>query len=456
MQRGVALRRIFFAGLALTGVVAMIAAFSVLAAPGEPSPHGQPQAKSLCLACHDPHTAGNRALLRFPGGDEACWSCHDASKGLYFRRTDYQASPHFRINVSPNPGEHSSCAGCHDPHGRAVPGPKLLRTTTGDPNRACADCHPVKVGGRSFSGLATYGQTRHGDPSAGARWPGASFGAGQCSNCHPPHGSAFSGLLRAETPVKACFTCHPKSTGETDLWRGEKAFARSGHAALCLKCHNPHGAPDPKTGQAYPKMLTGNSPDLCFTCHAQVAEQFAASREASAKSGVRSRHPVDEPGAKVTCVNCHNPHTVRANPPGGYEAALSDPAQPGKLYAWLGGNSSNEYCLRCHDGSWPGAANIKAEMADRTKLASGFVWAGKGVSLHNLHLSRYHKQKCSSCHSPHATTGSAGINRGHLLYNLEVTSYENGYPGFESCATNCHHVRCASCHPAPPDWARPQ
>jgi hypothetical protein len=103
-----------------------------------------------------------------------------------------------------------------------------------------------------------------------------------------------------------------------------------------------------------------------------------------------------------------------------------------------------------------GAANIKAEAADRTQTGSGFVWAGKGVSLHNLHLSRYHKQKCSNCHDPHASTGSTGIARGHLLRNLEVTSYADGYPGFDACGTNCHHVRCASCHPAPPDWARPQ
>lgn len=455
MKRGKAWKHMFLAGLALAVATGLVGALVAFAAPGEPSPHGRPQEPSICLACHEVHTSVNPLLLQFPNGDEACWSCHDPAKGLPFRRSDYERSPHFKISTDPD--NHSSCLGCHNPHGRAVPGPKLLRTTSGEPNQLCATCHPAKVGGRSFTSLKTYHESRHADPKAGARRPGeATSGAGECSACHPPHGSEYPGLLRAETPQRACLACHPKANAPDGLWRGEKAYARSGHAALCLKCHNPHGVSDPRTGTAYPKMLTAGSPELCLSCHSKVAEQFAASREASAKSGVRSRHPADEAGAKVSCADCHNPHVVRANPPGGYEAALSDPAQPGKLYAWLGGNSSNEYCLRCHDGSWPGAANIKAEAADRTQTGSGFVWAGKGVSLHNLHLSRYHKQKCSNCHDPHASTGSTGIARGHLLRNLEVTSYADGYPGFDSCGTNCHHVRCASCHPAPPDWARPQ
>jgi predicted CXXCH cytochrome family protein len=238
-------------------------------------------------------------------------------------------------------------------------------------------------------------------------------------------------------------------------WTGEKTFKRSAHADACLKCHNPHGAADPQTRDVFPKALVAGEYDLCTGCHKELGQRFAESRKASVVANVRSRHPVDQAGGKLHCVTCHNPHQVRQNLPGGHEPALTDPTS-GRLFTYLGGNTSQEFCLKCHDGSWPGAADIAAEVKDRAVVRSGFVWAGRGVNLHNLHLTRYHKQKCASCHDPHATTGTAGVNRGHLLKGIEVNAYQQGYPGFEACGTGCHQTRCASCHPAPPEWARPQ
>jgi hypothetical protein len=92
---------------------------------------------------------------------------------------------------------------------------------------------------------------------------------------------------------------------------------------------------------------------------------------------------------------------------------------------------------------------ILAEIKDKAADNSGFTRVGDKVSLHNLHLTRYHKQKCSGCHSPHATEGTGGINRGKLLFDMQVNDYDGGYQGFESCETSCHTRRCASCHTLP-------
>ncbi|MDI6871076.1 MAG: cytochrome c3 family protein [Bacillota bacterium] len=466
------------------------AAIGTAAAVRRPSPHGTPGGKSLCLDCHDPHSAGFSRLLRFPAGDEACWACHGKDPALPFQRGQYEVSPHFRgfggqpLPAAPAPltpaqaeeqaeedgafpgyaagPNTSTCTRCHQPHGRVAPGPKLLRAGSATPgpeggiNAACGSCHPARVperaGRRSFAGLAVYREVRHADPRRGAVWPGATAAPGQCTACHDPHGTPDPWLLRARSGT-VCYPCHPKPDSPENLWTGEKTFRRSAHAEVCLECHNPHGAVNPQTGAVYPKALVAGGADLCFKCHPQVGERFAESRRVTVASGLRSRHPVDQPGSTIRCVSCHNPHQVRAKSSGTYAAALTDP-DTGKLFAWLGGSASQEFCLKCHDGSWPGAANIAAEMAKPTTLVSGFVWSGKGINLHNLHLTRYHKQKCSGCHDPHATAVLEGINRGHLLTGLVVTAYQGGYPGYEACATNCHHVRCASCHPAPPQWIR--
>lgn len=438
----------------------LISGAAAVAAGGRPSPHGAPGQKSLCLDCHDPHQALFSRVLRFPAGDETCWACHSDTTGLPFRRADYEASPHFLGLGGPVPSA-STCVGCHQPHGRAA-GPKLLRVdwtnaqAYGVVNSACGACHPGRLpdrtGKKSFTSLSVYRQVRHADPRLGAVWPSTKSTPGQCTACHNPHGAPNPSLLR-EPRTAVCYPCHPMPEQGKSLWTGEKSFRRSAHREVCLECHNPHGTINPQTGTVYPKALVDEGAALCFRCHAGLRQRFAESQTASTASGIRSRHPADQPGSTIRCVSCHNPHQIRAKMPGGADPILTDP-DTGKLFAWLGGNASQEFCLKCHDGSWPGAADIAAEAAKAQTVVSGFVWAGKGINLHYVHLSRYHKQKCSGCHDPHATSGPAGINRGHLLEGLTLTAYRGGYPGYEACATDCHHVRCASCHPAPPDWRR--
>lgn len=193
-----------------------------------------------------------------------------------------------------------------------------------------------------------------------------------CLACHAPHGSAYPRLLGAESPL-SCYPCHPKPTTAGSRWTGEKTFTRSAHAELCLKCHNPHGVPDPTTRVTVPKALLAPESALCRGCHRGIDQRFEASLRVTEGSGVRSRHPVDVPGAKVGCVSCHNPHQIRQNPPGGFAPTLTDP-DSGKLFTFLGGVTSQEFCFKCHDGTWPGAANIAAEVADRKAANSAEVF----------------------------------------------------------------------------------
>lgn len=343
-----------------------------------------------------------------------------------------------------------TCVKCHNPHSKATGGAqKLLRgATPQNSSGACAACHPVAGKARTFKGVDVYRRaSAHANSAKGAKWPGAPYEPGECVNCHDPHGTSFPNMLR-RNGLDTCYICHVKTDATPSLWPGDKTFKKSAHAKNCVDCHNPHGVVDPKTNKPYAKMLTkGEGGQFCFACHKEIATQYA---DAAIKGGgVTSRHPADTPGGKVKCVDCHNPHVVRVKDVGGYEPTLSDPDKSSKPFYWYQGNASWEFCLKCHDGSWKGAPDITAEMKEKTALNSQFVRTSDKVSLHNLHLTRYHKQKCSSCHAPHASEGTGEINRGRLLYGMTVNDFDGGYEGFNSCETGCHTKRCGSCHALP-------
>lgn len=119
---------------------------------------------------------------------------------------------------------------------------------------------------------------------------------------------AYNGIAAAGEG-EACLECHGDSaTVGTALTIDQAAFAATPHAALgCLACHEGVGADHPDDGAKPPKAQ-------CGTCHETVAKEYASSTHAG----------------NAACVDCHNPHAVRAQDE-------------------VSGYDMNRRCASCHD-----------------------------------------------------------------------------------------------------------
>jgi len=96
----------------------------------------------------------------------------------------------------------------------------------------CKACHPQGVGRTSPVTEAKLCNTCH-EPKTGYKRLHGPLGAGQCSICHDPHGSAYPAFL--VMGVRAlCVQCHAQSRSQSHI---EKSANKQ-----CPECHNPHGS----------------------------------------------------------------------------------------------------------------------------------------------------------------------------------------------------------------------
>jgi len=256
-----------------------------------------------CTSCHDPHKdpATSPKLLRAfdavtgkavasaggaTPGSPFCWACHGTRKsasvdaavpGYYTRtgdkKTKLAGTPHADMDV---PGTGKGCSACHAGHTSAAN--SLVKTTvaghavTDAGRNLCAACHGAPVG--TFPGEAVFAATGHGKTSglsgqALAKWPGRTAGsAGDCANCHDPHGTGAADYTRA-SGTALCGGCHDDASivrpGDTS-YRGGAAYAASAHAvAVCGECHAVHGTSVGGTTQ--PALLRAGQDETCLRCH---------------------------------------------------------------------------------------------------------------------------------------------------------------------------------------------
>jgi len=238
-------------------------------------------------------------------------------------------------------GAHSGdCESCHTAHagGQASPVENLLHGP--NDNTLCLDCHSTPWAGGSFGGPQLYAGSAHGSGPAMV-WPGPEppprielDAAGKCLNCHDPHGWNDAG---GEIPQLA-------------LQREEK---------LCLTCHD--GQP-----------ATAN-------VHTDIRKPFRhpVADGSGRHAGPQEGQPADFATAPLPrrhseCVDCHNGHLARRDPPlgpAGNEASkavlgvsrvtvLNGPAGSTPSYTFIpaadtlsGARAEYELCFKCHS-SW--------------------------------------------------------------------------------------------------------
>jgi predicted CXXCH cytochrome family protein len=188
-------------------------------------PHG-PAAGGRCTACHEPHAAAEKALLR-AAPSTLCAMCHDIGP------TPARAHA---------PVADRECTACHAPHG----GPGRPSLNKPQPE-LCLECHD------GIPAVAPAAGSVHG-PVEG----------GECTACHAAHGSEQGALLISDFPsgqpyrpyapatYRLCFSCHDASmvdeggagtsfqAGGLNLHRVHVVDDRKGRT--CRMCHDPHAS----------------------------------------------------------------------------------------------------------------------------------------------------------------------------------------------------------------------
>ncbi|HET9553534.1 MAG TPA: cytochrome c3 family protein, partial [Anaeromyxobacteraceae bacterium] len=146
---------------------------------GKPGAHAG--ARGDCLACHTPHAANERGLVR---ADEraVCLGCHEPVR----RALDASRSIH------PLRAEKGRCSACHEPHQTA--NRKLLARPEQELCRRCHGSH-AQFGHPIGSNVL---DPRSGQPLS-------------CLSCHGPHGTQWTSVLLDNPSQALCVRCHDPS-----------------------------------------------------------------------------------------------------------------------------------------------------------------------------------------------------------------------------------------------------
>ena len=274
---------------------------------------------AACTACHDEADGpellaigktrhGTQADARTP----TCTSCHGASK----EHLDYKGSgkrPHPSVtfdakSVASTDARNGACQECHSNDSKRSHWDGSAHQTR---DVTCAACHKVHAAKDPVRNKLTQSQVCfacHKDQRNMLNKPShhpVLEGKVACSDCHNPHGSAGPSLMKRDSVVETCYTCHMEK-------RGPFVHNHQPVDESCSNCHNPHGT-------TTASLLKSRPPFLCQSCHTPHG-----SIQPSVANG-----PVTNPGwwngSTVTqgrsCMNCHtqvhgsnNPSTTVPTP----------------------------------------------------------------------------------------------------------------------------------------------
>jgi DmsE family decaheme c-type cytochrome len=207
-------------------------------------------------------TFGKRSLTPVAERNEACMSCHQKDA----KRSHWEGSIHQSRDVA--------CSSCHETHtGHDKVRDKLTQA------EVCFACHKDQ-------------RTQVNKPSHHPIVEGKMT----CSDCHNAHGSVGPKLMKRDSVVETCYTCHMEK-------RGPFVHNHEPVSEDCSNCHNPHGT-------VVESMLKARPPFLCHQCHTPhgpfipqlLGAQTAANKNTDLNTSGKSKANLT---AGRSCMNCH-------------------------------------------------------------------------------------------------------------------------------------------------------
>lgn len=429
----------------------------------------------MCVFCHAPHNASPSAPL---------WNKR-TSGATYI---PYTSSTSIARPGQPT-GASLACLSCHD--GTIALGELLSRGAvlpmtggaTGMPvgnshlGTDLSDDHPVSFAYTSALAAARGGELA--DPSSlTGKVKLDARGQLQCTSCHDPHDDTNGKFLVMPNQASAlCVTCHTKPSWATSSHRTSSAtWNGTGNnpwphttgttvaANACESCHRPHTAAGKKW------LMNALAEEVnCYVCHNGSVGKKNIQSEFTAKPSI---HPVaattgvHDPmetaviqSRHVECVDCHNPHAVRA----------TAGALPGSLAEVRGVSIAgaetktavNEYeiCFRCHgdSGGLPVPRTTRQVVQGNTRMEfqptnpSFHPVAGRGVNTNVPSLlapwTTASTMACGDCHNNNAGPGAGGTGpkgpHGSIYAPLLERNYVTTDRTSESAA---NYALCYKCH----------
>ncbi|HZT37753.1 MAG TPA: DmsE family decaheme c-type cytochrome [Bryobacteraceae bacterium] len=168
-----------------------------------------------CVSCHSIHRAQSPRALLAKNQADLCYGCHAEVRAQFSMPFKHRVNEGFM-----------TCTDCHNPHGafpptwRMAARPRMVDPAMGN-EEPCLKCHSEKRGPFVFE-------------HAVVRVEG-------CEQCHYPHGSTNSRLLRRPVVFTLCLECH-NGTGNGRQANG--VFTQSGSHNMadpryqnCTACH---------------------------------------------------------------------------------------------------------------------------------------------------------------------------------------------------------------------------
>jgi predicted CXXCH cytochrome family protein len=199
---------------------------------------------------------------------------------------------------------------------------------------------------------------------------------GECAKCHDPHQSDIDRLLIKEPPA-LCLKCHKPQAEEIKMSNVHPPFQNN-----CLNCHSQHSSNEEKLLDLTPEKL-------CLSCHDDMQKKMD---KASIVHGAIAD--------KRSCINCHSPHASNQK--------------------YFLAKDTKTLCLSCHDRTYttgPRKVNNISQILQKSKNVHGAI----------------EKVGCVGCHDPHASTNPFLLNK--------------AFPsGSYAPATKENFAVCFSCH----------
>jgi len=208
----------------------------------------------------------------------------------------------------------------------------------------------------------------------------------------------------------------------------------------CLNCHSPHGTESrfdmlklPYKGTPNSSSQAADNYKLCFSCHSEqgpsemrpetkrIASYYTLDDPYSGHR-IKSANGFAQPGDKLACSNCHNPHgSMGHNKSAPNLHLLSDerPEWSGLKDTLTDPNSSRKFCFGCHVPSdspqsekekWPKVEGIQMQpipdFAEHRREAAGSCHSCHGGSYDKPDSENVHHPSPGSCDKCHADQGA--------------------------------------------------
>jgi DmsE family decaheme c-type cytochrome len=350
----------------------------------------------LCATCHASmikHHQNNvhRKL--------SCESCHGpASEHLRTRGKEPGLILSFKRMTSPERSE--TCLQCHEQDG-CEPGGSWRVSAHANGGVSCTDCHTAHYNvppGTPTTGLADAAITEN-DVQL-ARFQGAGS-----EPLPPPNGDtaplpagedlatirAESRSLGALTP-QVCYRCHANMAQQQHVAHPHQICGAVGFG--CTTCHDPHG-----------KLRPESRTDMCLKCHDMSAPTMAWHSSTHARYG-------------VACADCHNPHPkssvqqvvdiqhTHIDRPNRLPMSVDEPQACYKCHADMYAKNAmpshhpikegKMVCSDCHDGHGQAEGNLREQTVNMVCYRCHAEKQGPFAYEHPPVT-----EDCTICHDPH-------------------------------------------------------